>query len=171
MTTSPASRTSSVEIDRLDDLALRAGGNELLTPIVRLRRRIGFVRRALAPHEVAFAALARPDFELYDELGRPWPGLVDRLRQTMTATENARDLLLGTFDVLMARTGQRSNQAIQTLTVVSAMFLPAAVLAGVMGMNFKLAFFDDSGGFVLVVGVMIFVALGILGAARVKGWI
>ena len=141
------------------------------TPIVRLRRRIGFLRRALAPHEVAFAALARPDFELHDELGQPWPGLVDRLRQTMTATENARDLLLGTFDVLMARTGQRSNQAIQTLTVVSAMFLPAAVLAGVMGMNFKLAFFDDSGGFVLVVGVMILVALGILGVARARGWI
>ena len=159
------------EIDRLDDLALRAGGEELLTPIVRLRRRIGFLRRALAPHEVAFAALARPDFELYDDLGQPWPGLVDRLRQTMTATENARDLLLGTFDVLMAHTGQRSNQAIQTLTVLSAMFLPAAVLAGVMGMNFKLAFFEDSGGFALIVVSMIVVALGILGVARAKGWV
>ncbi|HVQ23239.1 MAG TPA: CorA family divalent cation transporter, partial [Candidatus Saccharimonadia bacterium] len=159
------------EIDRLDDLALRAGGNELLAPIVRLRRRIGFVRRTLAPHEIAFAALARPDFELHDELGQPWPGLVDRLRQTMAATENARDLLLGTFDVLMARMGQRSNQAVQTLTVVSAMFLPAAVLAGVMGMNFQLAFFENSGGFIVVVSVMVLVALAILGVARWRGWV
>ena len=114
------------EIDRLDDLALRAGGEELLAPIVRLRQRIGFLRRALAPHEVAFAALARPDFELHDELGQPWPGLVDRLRQTMIATENARDLLLGTFDVLMAHTGQRSNQASMVLVALGILTVARA---------------------------------------------
>ncbi len=159
------------EIDELDDRALRATGDELLEPIIRLRRRIAFVRRALAPHEAAFAALARPDFELHEELGRPWPGLIDRLRQTMAAAENARELLLGSFDILMARTGQRSNRAIQTLTVLSAMFLPAAVLAGVMGMNFDLPIFDDGRAFMIVVGVMVGVALAILSVARVKRWI
>ena len=159
------------EIDELDDRALRATGDELLEPIIRLRRRIAFVRRALAPHEAAFAALARPDFELHEELGRPWPGLIDRLRQTLAAAENARELLLGSFDILMARTGQRSNRAIQTLTVLSAMFLPAAVLAGVMGMNFDLPIFDDGRAFMIVVGVMIGVALAILSVARVKRWI
>ena len=82
-----------------------------------------------------------------------------------------RDLLLGSFDILMARTGQRSNRAIQTLTVLSAMFLPAAVLAGVMGMNFDLPIFDDGRAFMIVVGVMIGVALAILSVARVKRWI
>jgi magnesium transporter len=159
------------EVDKLDDLALRAIGDELLEPIIRLRRRIAFMRRALAPHDAAFAALSRPDFELHEELGQPWPGLIDRLRQTMAATENARELLLGSFDVLMAHTQQRSNRAIQTLTVLSAMFLPAAVLAGVMGMNFALPLFDDDRAFVVVVGVMVGVALAILGVARVKHWI
>ena len=71
----------------------------------------------------------------------------------------------------MVRLSRRIFSAIQTLTVLSAMFLPAAVLAGVMGMNFKLAFFDDSGGFAVVVSVMILVALGILTVARARGWI
>jgi magnesium transporter len=159
------------QIDRLDELALRARGGDLLAPIIDLRRRIALLRRTLAPHQAAFEPLARPDFELHEELGQPWPGLVDRLRQTMAATENARQLLLGAFDVLMARTSQRSNQAIQTLTVVSAMFLPAAVLAGIMGMNFRLAFFDDPAGFAVVVATMVIVALGILGVARARRWI
>ena len=89
----------------------------------------------------------------------------------MRDRERPRDLLLGTFDVLMAHTGQRSNQAIQTLTVLSAMFLPAAVLAGVMGMNFDLPIFDDGRAFAIVVGVMVVVALAILSVARVKRWI
>jgi magnesium transporter len=159
------------EIDRLDDRALRATGDELLAPMIRLRRRIGFIRRALAPHETAFAALARPDFELHEELGQPWPGLVDRLRQTMTATENARELLLGSFDVLMARTSQRSNRAIQTLTVVSAILLPASVLAGIMGMNFDLPIFDRPDVFWVVIGAMVAVALAILAVARARHWI
>jgi magnesium transporter len=159
------------EIDHLDGLALQATSDELLAPIIRLRRRIADIRRALAPHEAAFAALARPDFELHEELGQPWPGLVDRLHQTMASTENARDLLLGSFDVLMARTGQRSNQAIQTLTVLSAVLLPASLLAGIMGMNFELPIFDAPGAFALVIAVMVGVALAILVVARAKRWI
>ena len=150
---------------------MRAASDELLAPIIQLRRRIAAIRRALAPHQAAFATLARPDFELHEELGQPWPGLVDRLHQTMAATENARDLLLGSFDVLMARTGQRSNQAIQTLTVLSAVLLPASLLAGIMGMNFDLPIFDAPGAFVVVVGVMVGVALAILAVARAKRWI
>jgi len=158
-------------IDRLDDLALRSTHKDLLAPIIEIRRRIAFLRRTMAPHETAFAPLARPDYGLHDELGQPWPGLIDRLHQAMAAAENARELLLGSFDVLMARTGQRSNEAMQTLTVVSAMFLPAAVLAGVMGMNFELPLFEDPRAFWVVVGSMLGVGLGILAVARAKGWI
>ena len=35
----------------------------------RLRRRIGLIRRTLAPHRVAFAALTRPDMDVDEELG------------------------------------------------------------------------------------------------------
>ena len=68
------------EIDALDEHALkRRPRNDILARIVELRRRIGTIRRTLAPHRIAFAALARPEMELHDELGRPWPGLTDRL--------------------------------------------------------------------------------------------
>ena len=60
------------EIDRLDDVRSGTGGDTaILSQIVRLRRRIGLIRRTLAPHRVAFAALARPDMALHEELGAP----------------------------------------------------------------------------------------------------
>ena len=47
------------EIDALDEHALRRRPrNDVLARIVALRRRIGLIRRTLAPHRVAFAALA-----------------------------------------------------------------------------------------------------------------
>jgi magnesium transporter len=160
------------EIDELDERALRRRPrNDILSRIVALRRRIGLIRRTLAPHRIAFAALARPEMELHDELGRPWPGLTDRVESALEAVENLRDLLLGTFDIHMGRAAQDANEVMKVLTLLSAILLPAIVLAGVMGMNFKLPFFDDQNNFWIVVAAMVVLAIGIVLAARWRRWI
>jgi magnesium transporter len=158
-------------IDALDEVALRASQSRaFLGEVVLLRRRVAMLRRALAPHRWAFAPLARPDFEL-EGLGKPWPGITDRLEQTVESVENARELLIGAFDVYMATSAQRSNDVMKALTILSAILLPAVVLAGVMGMNFKIGFFDDPGNFWLAVGAMLALAVAVLGVSRWRGWI
>jgi len=109
--------------------------------------------------------------ELYKELGKPWPGLTEHLDRTLEAIENLRELLLGTFDILMGRQGQDSNEVMKILTMLSAVFLPAVVLAGVMGMNFPLDIFKDPGNFWYVVAAMVASAASILGVARWRGWL
>lgn len=158
-------------IDALDELALRGGqADTFLSEVVALRRRVAAMRRTLAPHRAAFAPLARPDFEV-PELGKPWPGLVERLERTLDATESARDLLFGSFDVYMARAAHRTNNVMKVLTVLNAVLLPAIVLAGVMGMNFKVAFFEQPANFWVVVGGMIALATSIIAMSRWRGWI
>jgi magnesium transporter len=161
----------SRRIDALDQVAMRTRQADLfLSEIVAIRGRIGAVRRTIAPHSFAFAALARPDLDVPD-LGRPWPGLIDRLQRTIDATENLREQLLGSFDVFMARSAQRTNEVMKALTIINAVLLPAVVLAGVMGMNFKLAFFEQPGNFWLVIVGMLGLAGSIGGISRWRGWI
>jgi magnesium transporter len=143
----------------------------VLARIVALRRRIGSIRRTLAPHQVAFAALARPEMALHEELGRPWPGLTERLDRAVDSVENLRDLLLGTFDIYMGRAAQGANEVMKRLTLLSAVLLPAVVLAGIMGMNFHMPFFEDDRNFTLVVGAMILFGASLLGGARWRGWL
>lgn len=160
------------EIDGLDERALRhPRGSDVLVEIVGLRRRIGFIRRSLAPHRIAFAALARPEMELYAELGKPWPGLTDRLERALDAVENLRDLLLGTFDIHMGRSAQDTNDVMKVLTLLSAVLLPAVVLAGVMGMNFQPSFFSNPDNFWVVIGAMVALAVVILVVVRRRGWL
>jgi magnesium transporter len=71
----------------------------------------------------------------------------------------------------MGRSAQRANDVMKALTLVSAVFLPAVVLAGVMGMNFKVAFFDDPNNFFIVVGAMAVIAVGLLVVAKWRRWI
>ena len=160
------------QVDRLDEVALR--GNDpanFLERVVALRRRAATLRRILVPQRETFGPLARPDFELHEDLGRPWPGLVDRLEKTIGGVERARELLVGSSDIYLGRLGQRSNDVMKALTILSAVLLPAVVLAGVMGMNFKLGFFDNPENFWLVAAGMLGLAALVLGVARVRHWI
>ena len=89
----------------------------------------------------------------------------------MAAVEGLRDGLLGTFDIHMGRVSQRANDVMRILTLLSAVLLPAVVLAGIMGMNFKLGFFDEAANFWLVLGGMGALALTILAVARLRRWL
>ena len=59
----------------------------------------------------------------------------------------------------------------KTLTIVSSIALPAVVLAGVMGMNFQIAFFDNASNFYVVVVAMLVISIVILLLARWRRWI
>lgn len=160
------------EIDQLDERALRwRPRDDVLAEIVRLRRRIADIRRTLTPHRLAFAALARPEMELNEELGRPWPGLNDHLDRAIDAIENLRDLLLGTYDIHMGRSAQHANEIMKRLTLLSAVLLPAVVLAGIMGMNYQMEFFQDRTYFWLVVAAMVVFGMILLVLARSRHWL
>ena len=89
----------------------------------------------------------------------------------MAAVEALRDGLLGTFDIHMGRVSQRANDVMRILTMLSAVLLPAVVLAGIMGMNFKLGFFDEPANFWVVIGGMAAFAVAILAVARLRHWL
>jgi magnesium transporter len=159
-------------IDELDLLAIRNARDEpFLDAVVEVRRRIARLRRALAPNREALMPLSRPDFELHQELGVIWPGVAQRLERAIDGVENARELLVGSFDLYMGRSSQRTNDVMKTLTIISSIALPAIVLAGVMGMNFKLPFFDENANFYVVIGAMVALSVAILGYARWRTWI
>ena len=165
--------TEAIErrIDRLDEIALRGRrGVDVLDEIVRLRRRISQVRRVLAPHRAALASLARPEVGADESLGAPWPGLVDRIEHATASVEALRTALLGTYDIHMGREAQRANDVMKLLTLLSAVLLPAVVLAGIMGMNFHVPFFDDPGNFFVVLVAMAAFSLALVGLARWRGW-
>lgn len=159
-------------IEALDQLALEARESDTyLSTVVALRRRIAAVRRALTPNRDALMPLVRPDFEVHADVARAWPGTIDRLQAAIDAIEKSRELLVGSFDIYLGRAAQRSNDVMKLLTILSAIALPAIVLAGVMGMNFQIAFFGEPRNFWLVLAAMALFAGVLLLVARWRRWI
>jgi magnesium transporter len=159
-------------VEELDDAALRRD-EDLLSSLVRMRRRIARVRRILGMHREVFAEMIRPDFIADMEQGdaEALAHVNGRLERAIQALAQVREMLMGTFDIHMTRTAQRTNNIMRVLTLASVVLLPSVVLAGIMGMNFKVGLFDEPNLFWVVVAGMVVMAAGALATARWRGWL
>ena len=59
----------------------------------------------------------------------------------------------------------------KVLTLTSVILLPGALLAGVMGMNFKVGLFEEQTLFWVVVAVIVAIAPLTIGVAKQRNWI
>jgi magnesium transporter len=162
---------------RLEDFDVHAmrgeGADKDIELLVDMRREVGSLRRALAAHRSALVALTHPELEALGNKGsgERFESLFARFEATLQEARDAREAIVGSFDVLIARGGHHTNQIMKVLTLASVILLPGALLAGVMGMNFKVGFFQNASLFWVVVGVIIAVAPLTLGIAKVRKWI
>ena len=117
-------------------------------------------------------ALTHPELEALgsDGSGERFQSLLGRFETTVQEARDARESIVGSFDVLIARTGHRTNDIMKVLTLASVTLLPGAVIAGVMGMNFKVGLFQMTWVFYVVLAVMVAVALFTVGVAKLRGW-
>ena len=59
----------------------------------------------------------------------------------------------------------------KVLTLASVILLPGALLAGVMGMNFKVGLFQDTWIFWIVIAVIVLIAPLTVAIAKIRHWI
>ena len=144
-----------------------------LARLVELRRSIGTLRRALSPHREVIVALAHPELDLLstESSAERFAALESRVAQAVDAAREAKESTRGSFDLLVARIGQRTNDVMKVLTLVTVILLPSTVLAGIMGMNFQLGLFDLVWMFWAVIAAMLGIAVLVLSVARSQRWI
>lgn len=163
-------------VDQFDERSLNDDGRrELLVDLVAVRRRIAMLRRILTDHRQVFASLAAAD--LAQVVGRPdsaagFQPVAIRFEGAVAAIEASRDLLLGSFDVYMTRTAQRTNDIMKVLALATVLLLPGSLVAGLLGMNVSIPLAkDDPLSFWIVVGGVLLFIVALLVAARLRRWL
>jgi magnesium transporter len=163
-------------LEEFDVRAMRGrldGTDAELNRLVELRRDVGELRRALTSHREMFLALTRPELEdiVSSDSAERFESLASRLEDVVQAARDSRDSLVGSFDVLIARTEQRTNEIVKVLTLGSMLLLPGTLVAGILGMNFKVGLFDHASYFWVVIALIGGAAVATLAAARSRRWI
>jgi len=103
--------------------------------------------------------------------GQLFAELERRVTQALDVAGDTKESIFGSFDLLVARIGQRTNDIMKVLTLGTVTLLPATVLAGVMGMNFEVGLFNYAWLYWVVIALMLAIAALVLAAARAREWI
>ena len=162
-------------LEEFDVEAMRGTGEaeKDIERLVEMRQEVGNLRRALAAHRTALVSLTHPELEALGDhaSGERFRSLLHRFESTVQEARDAREAIVGSFDVLIARGGQRTNEIMKVLTLTSVILLPGALIAGVMGMNFKVGLFDEAVLFWVVVATIAAIAPITIGLAKRWRWI
>jgi len=150
-----------------------ADAEDEIPRLVAHRKHIGRLRRALVSHRGMFLALTRPELEAMtsSEHAEHFQTLRGQLEEVVQVARDSREAVFGSFDVLVARSERRTNEIMKLLTLGTFLFLPGALLAGVMGMNFRVGFFETPAFFWVVCAVIVAIAVSTFVLARVRRWI
>jgi magnesium/cobalt transport protein CorA len=162
-------------VDEIDAHALRPyHTRDLLSEMAKLRQRVAFVRRALTPHREVYAGLARLDVQTTStsDSSISFAMLMERLDRAIDAVENARELLIGSFDIFTTQMTMRTNEAMKVLTLVSFVWFPASVIVGICALLVHTPVDPlRSYGFWIMLGCIALIGLITLIFARRRRWI
>ena len=162
-------------ITKLEDdiFTLSNPDNSILEEIQNLKRSVLRLRRISQKQLNILYRISHGEFKLADEQMLPFfRDIYDHLVRITDLSENYRDLIGGALDSYLSVVSNRTNDIMKVLTIFSAVMLPLTFIAGLYGMNFdNLPELHYQYSYFVVLGVMIVVAVGMLGFFWRKGWI
>jgi magnesium transporter len=162
------------EMDRLEEQAVIGAGNNLMVPILEVKRDLSALRRVLIPQRDAIGRLARREFPIIsNEMAYRFRDVYDHLVRYSDEVTIFQDRMTGILEGYLSAISNRLNQVMKVLTVVSTILLPMTVLTGLWGMNVMLPQFGGgpTAQFWWVVGIMGAVTVVMLAFFRSRHWI
>lgn len=144
------------DCELLEDELLRKPSNRLLQQIHQLKRETMELRHAVWPLREVINALGRNETGLFKAETLPYlRDVYDHTIHFIESLESLRDLLAGMLDIYLSTISNRVNMEVRTLTVVAMLFMPATLIAGIFGMNFKvMPLLQDADGFWIAMAMM-----------------
>lgn len=117
--------------------------------------------------------LLRGESDLVGEVVHPFVRDVnDHTTEVIDTLETYRDMAAAILDVNLSSVGNRLNEVMKFLTVISTIFIPLTFIAGVYGMNFKfMPELQWPWGYPAILGLMGAVGGCMLWYFKKKGWV
>ena len=88
------------------------------------------------------------------------------------STETYRELADGLMDVYLSSVGNRQNEVMKVLTIMTSIIVPLTFMAGIYGMNFEnMPELHTPWAYPFLLAALVVVAVGMVVYFRRKGWL
>ncbi len=168
----PMLRKMGNKLERLEEEIFAGRSKEIVRDLSNVKQEIINFRKVVRPQRVVIADLERTkaryiadDLDIYfddinDASERIWQ-MLEGYKETAEALEETNESVLT----------HQLNDVLRVLTVLTVVFLPLTLVAGIWGMNTKVPGEGGIEGFWIVVGAMVVLLVGMLAFARRRGWL
>ena len=163
--------------DRLDELEKEVFDNPrpaLVRQLLDEKLDVSSLRRVITPQRDVIGRLARRDFSMISvEMSFRFRDVYDQIVRIADDGMIVQDRITGILDAHLSTVSNRLNEVMKVLTVVSVIFMPGTLLAGLFGMNVTLPRLPGGDGaqFWWVLGMSVAVIVGMLAWFRRRRWI
>lgn len=163
--------------DRLDELEKEVFEDPrpaLVREILDEKRDVSSLRRIITPQRDIIGRLARRDFpQISVEMSFRFRDVYDHIVRIADDGLIFQDRITGILDAHLSNVSNRLNEVMKVLTVVSVIFMPGTLLAGLWGMNVPLPHLPGGDGaqYWWVLGISVTVIIVMLAVFRRRRWI
>ncbi|NCR17911.1 MAG: magnesium/cobalt transporter CorA [Microcystis aeruginosa LL13-03] len=159
-------------IEALEDVIISNPDRDTMQEIYDVRRELLALRRLIWPMRNVLNLLMRDHHGIVsDEVQIYFRDSYDHVIQILEIIEAYRELAASLMDVYMSTMGNKLNEIMKFLTVISTIFIPLTFIVGVYGMNFEnMPELKGEWSYFMVWLVMLAVAGGLIFYFWRKGW-
>jgi magnesium transporter len=129
-------------------------------------------RKIIKPERSTLRVLdGRVQRYLPEELDLYFDDIVDAAERIWDLLDNYKEVVEGLEQTNESVISHRQNDVLRILTVFSVVLLPLTLISGIFGMNVDFPGFATAEAFWVIVGVMIGLAVSLVGFFRYKRWL
>jgi magnesium transporter len=161
-------------LDTLEDRMFDTADPRLVREILDEKRQVASLRRIVIPQRDVIARLARRDFvDVSTEMSFRFRDVYDHLVRISDDALMFQDRITGMLDAHLSNVSFRLNEVMKVLTLVTVLFMPPTVIAGLWGMNVALPHLPgtDAAQFWWIVGAIAAITVTMLAVFRSRRWI
>ncbi len=162
----------NLNVKKLNDCLRNQSSNELFASIEECKDEMQLLRKSFHPFKEQIQKLANATNPLIKESTLPFfNDIRDNVLYIADELDETKETLESLTNLYFARLSQKSNEIMQFLTIVTAIFIPLTFLVGVYGMNFKyMPELSMKYGYYIVWGIMVVVAVFLVIYFKKKKW-
>ncbi|WP_405220520.1 magnesium/cobalt transporter CorA [Lentisalinibacter sediminis] len=160
-------------LETLEGEMFRQPRDELLAELLGYVANLRKLRRVFAYQQTLMAELMQGDSRYIGERGEhEFRDAFEQMERLASLSQLYQELAVDLMNGHISLTSHRLNQIMKVLTIVTVIFLPLGILAGIYGMNFDyMPELDWRYGYFAALGTMGTVVVTLLTIFRRKGWL
>lgn len=160
------------QIQAIEEKVLTNPTRDILNNLYKIKRELLALRRAIWPQRQAIHSILRDENPLFSTEARVHlRDCYDHIVEIIDIIEIYRELVASLLDVYVSVMGNKMNEIMKLLTVISTIFIPLTFIAGVYGMNFEyMPELTIHSAYFICLGAMLAIAFTLIFFFWRRGW-